>query len=1472
MIGTGRKLERMKVSVLLSLIMVLPLFSISASPIRLTEGLPHVGRGVEYNITSLSGIVDIADAATSSFWGPQAPPPGSRFGDHVWIGDLNGDGFDDVGIAAPYMTGYYNFSTEGQVYFWYGSADWGPSVHDVMEQDPDLIIEGHTTWWWDPHEFEPDEILPSAKDFLGRWIDSGDLDDDGYLDIVVGSETPFDAGRIDIIWGREEGFPKVIHFIGPDCYPNITQIPNSFLNRGLLFEEDGKYYHLTEKEQLDVKFGYRFLVRDLDGDGIDDLILSVPISGYVNILWGGGVREKEYRMEPPYHGYDQWDTDTSSISHVAEEAFGQSLDVGDIDGDSYLDLVVGAPQSDDQDRGRQDVGAAFLFFNLTTLRNRSIGASEANAVINGTNTKDLLGSQVLLYDVNHDGKEDIFIGAPGADGITEDMENCGEILLCFGDASNTFPATANGENIADRLIMGNEGEDPTPPRNYGDKLGSNFNVGDLNGDGYDELVIGIYMKNPIDDSDPNRVECGAVLIYDLDYYLQSSNKVHIITYPANAFSIQGNDQEDAFGYSIAIGDVNGDGAKDLLFGVPHGDCENNGRKSAGEAYLMIGSKLTVGELDISGAGASGDTVFAGGGEFNVRAHFHHAVDAAIVEKARIRIDPGGENLLVEVNGTDIQLRNDRYSTVGIDSASVGFDSNGMDGLLSFNLSFDWYVPMNGPVDIEVSLFNGHRYWMQRMFRSRITVLKDIGLTGKTLLSVDGREMLSNMEWLRPGQTLVVSGPDIHYRGFPGRHVGEGVADIVMYMDGIEMDRTHWTGANWTLGDLVPKRRSMVLGISPDLVIGDPPEGLPPQFIPRSGDPILISMRSDLDPPSSPGGINVYNFSHSQGPGQKRYSMDIDWAGGMGPSMDSGESGVKEYMIKINDDGPSTAISPGGLYGTYYVDDRFEVVGLERVDPTISFEWGVWGPDPRKIPPFDYSARWHGYLRPNRTGEHRFSVEGTGSVMIGLGGEMLYDWTELDRFGSYTRIDLTEGEPVPIVIYYKQAGNVSTLKLRWTDDTGVLVPIPAGMLYHAVNRTSVTSSVNPVKLEIWSVDWVGRSSDHRSLVFGIDDALPVFDTTGVSRWVNGTMPTFQLRVTDPPFSGLNGSGIDQGSLSYRTRADEDTTYSDWFNTGFEVADALSDGNHTIGFYSKVALSTGWSGVVQWRADDLAGNRGTSGEVQVEVDQVPPEIELLEPDRKIPALSGPVRLTAKVSDIGGSGVEGDRCRYRFRYGEGVWSGWSNMNHNGSQEEMEVTALAFLSSGWVGVQFMAYDMVSNSRTSPEFRFRVEDEVVNGPPIPVISSPVEGQNLTEGWPVTLDGSASSDDGEGPFEGLHFTWYSGRDGFMGEGKLKTVYLSTGAHEITLRVDDGEYNISTSVNITVKPLRQDGGGGSSDDDDKAGAVAVYVIVAVVIACALIVALLVLTRRKAMDMEEGQLALRELTGDDIEERSREIDEE
>ena len=113
-----------------------------------------------------------------------------------------------------------------------------------------------------------------------------------------------------------------------------------------------------------------------------------------------------------------------------------SVAAGDVNGDGHPDLIVGASQADGPADSRPDCGEAYIIFGPAAQGGTvDLAQDEQDVTILGADSEDHMGYSVSAGDVNGDGIDDVLLGAPLADGPTNDRPQAGEAYVILGSRS-----------------------------------------------------------------------------------------------------------------------------------------------------------------------------------------------------------------------------------------------------------------------------------------------------------------------------------------------------------------------------------------------------------------------------------------------------------------------------------------------------------------------------------------------------------------------------------------------------------------------------------------------------------------------------------------------------------------------------------------------------------------------------------------------------------------------------------------------------------------------------------------------------------------------------------------------------------------------------------------------------------------------------------------------------------------------------
>ena len=342
---------------------------------------------------------------------------------------------------------------------------------------------------------------------------------------------------------------------------------------------------------------------DVNGDGFDDLIVGAPRgddggtdAGEAYVIFGTASG-----FGTDVGGRQVLDLTTLSVAEgfiiqgdATDDLAGLSVSsAGDVNGDGFDDLIVGAFFND---TGGLDTGKAYVIFGAASGFGTDVGSRQVidlttlsaaeGFIIQGDAVGDQMGASVSSAgDVNGDGFDDLIVGAIlGDDG----GGNAGEAYVVFGTASG-FGTDVGGRQVIDLTTLSAAEGFIIQGDATGDYAGASLSAaGDVNGDGFDDLIVGASGADPNGDDRAGEayVVFGTASGFGTD--VGGRQVIDLTTLSAaEGFIIQGDAAGDLAGRSVSsAGDVNGDGFDDLIVGAPYGD---DGGGNAGEAYVVFGT-------------------------------------------------------------------------------------------------------------------------------------------------------------------------------------------------------------------------------------------------------------------------------------------------------------------------------------------------------------------------------------------------------------------------------------------------------------------------------------------------------------------------------------------------------------------------------------------------------------------------------------------------------------------------------------------------------------------------------------------------------------------------------------------------------------------------------------------------------------------------------------------------------------------
>ena len=451
-------------------------------------------------------------------------------GSVVGAGDVNGDGYADVLVGADKAA-----SSNGRAYLYLGGSTGLTNTPNTVLTDPNTI---------------------STYDYFGYSVaGAGDVNGDGYADVLVGA---FGAATTTNAAANNNG--RTYLYLGSSG--GLTNMPSTLLTD-------------PNTTNTDDYFGVSVAgAGDVNGDGYADVLVGAYNAATTNNAAATG-NGRAYL----YLGSSAGLTNVPSVTLIdpnttnTNDYFGNSVTgAGDVNGDGYADVLVGAYKSATMaNTAATSNGQAYLYLG------HSGGPTNVPSTVltdpNTISTGDNFGRSVAgAGDVNGDGYADVLVGASGAATTTNAAANDnGRAYLYLG-------SSAGLTNTPSALLT-----DPNTTSTNDNFGWSVAGAGDINGDGYADVLIGAYNAATMDNATANG--SGRAYLY-LGGSTGLTNTPSAVLTDPNTINTP-----DGFGCSVAgIGDVNGDGYADVLVGAYRAATTDNATaNSNGRAYLYLGS-------------------------------------------------------------------------------------------------------------------------------------------------------------------------------------------------------------------------------------------------------------------------------------------------------------------------------------------------------------------------------------------------------------------------------------------------------------------------------------------------------------------------------------------------------------------------------------------------------------------------------------------------------------------------------------------------------------------------------------------------------------------------------------------------------------------------------------------------------------------------------------------------------------------
>lgn len=465
---------------------------------------------------------------------------GEFCGTSIDTGDVNGDGITDLVFNASTAAGGM-----GRVYILFGGSGFGGDYY--MTGDADVSITG----------------VDLLDNIFG--IAVGDFNGDGMKDILAGvsngdglGNAYTNAGEAYILYGRAS-WPATMSLSSANVY-----IYNTELSGG---DPDGSAFMAS-----------MVAAPNLNGDAYDDIVMSAPGANYgarvdagcTYVIWGSASLPATIQVpgaaNASFYNPDSYDMHQYTGSQYLFRA--HTLGWGNLNGDSYEDLLVGLYLGDGPGNARADAGELHLIPGSASLAGSYDLAVWSHPVLYGAEAGDWF-SRLSTGDADGDGIDDIMVSASSANSVGNGRTDAGEIYLIMGRTS--WPSSLDMAAGDYRSVF------------YGAEAYDWMDVsaiGDVTDNGSADLIVGGVMA---DGPGNSRLNCGEMNVIPYSASLPSS--IDLLSYTPLLY-IYAPLAYDSMGvYSAClVGDPDNNGRPNIIVGAAKST--RLGRAGNGQVFIL----------------------------------------------------------------------------------------------------------------------------------------------------------------------------------------------------------------------------------------------------------------------------------------------------------------------------------------------------------------------------------------------------------------------------------------------------------------------------------------------------------------------------------------------------------------------------------------------------------------------------------------------------------------------------------------------------------------------------------------------------------------------------------------------------------------------------------------------------------------------------------------------------------------------
>ncbi|WP_162940822.1 Ig-like domain-containing protein [Rahnella bruchi] len=603
--------------------------------------------------------------------------------------DFNGDGYDDVIIASHW---------NDKVYVVYGGPGQFNGSYDLKAIDNGDNSHGFVV-----------RNAGNANEWLGVSASGGDINGDGYADLMIGNTSVGgDNGQGLIIYGKQGGYNNITlnkknsYWYAPDDVHSTTILPQ---NQVPNTNDPSKVDSMSLGESFNA-------VGDVNGDGIEDFVISAPRSG--NFL----------------SAHNAYDAGTSYLLYGSKDGLPSELNLNNLTADQGI--------------------------RIHSLHYEWAGGS------GGWDAKNML---TKLGDINGDGVNDFAISAPYSEPY-----NPGRVYVIYGkqggygdkslnldvfpNASMTLPSGYQPTfSASDGFLLVNEKSSVTSQSAQDEWFGYSIRgAGDVNGDGIDDFIIGArYADGKVGNT--SYTNNGAVYVVygkDQQWGVNDVNGkpifsiADIIKDPSQGYVLRGT-KNNAEMNSVALGDWNGDGIADVAVGQPGSSSGDAGEYSVYYSTPDFSQVFTTGNDKLFGTaerdfllGGDGDDLLAniGSRDMAMGGNGIDLIKIISLDFGSVAGGAGVDTLVLDGSNMVLDLNAKRSAVTGFEKFDLGDGNNTLKLKLSdvIRMGETDLVLKDGKKQLVISGENGNVELEMPGNNSVWVQGKDVSLDGRTYTS------------------------------------------------------------------------------------------------------------------------------------------------------------------------------------------------------------------------------------------------------------------------------------------------------------------------------------------------------------------------------------------------------------------------------------------------------------------------------------------------------------------------------------------------------------------------------------------------------------------------------------------------------------------------------------------------------------------------------------------------------------------